>query len=293
MPLVKLSKLLKDAEKGGYAVGYFESWDIYSFEAAIEAAEEENSPIVLGLNDAVSNQEWVDHFGILPLGAYGRAIAEQAGIPISFILSKVGEIDHIKKSFDAGFNAVMFDSQKMPFEDNIYITHKIVEIARPKNIEVLAELGNLADYNDNSDDTIINVDETVEFVNRTNIDLLAISIGNAHLKTEEVFKINIENLIKIRKKINIPLVIYGNGGFPDDTIARIIKAGVSMFHYGTTIKRSFFEELFKKLNEFNSLHPDYQELVGSRKDGDILMPAKKKMKELFKNQIKLYGSSNK
>src|SRR3990172_3691950 len=102
MPLVKLSKLLKDAQAGGYAIGYFESWDTYSFEAVLEAAEETNSPVVLGFGGTMMNQTWLERFGIGALGAYGRAIAEQARVPVAFILNEVKQLEHVRKGVLSG-----------------------------------------------------------------------------------------------------------------------------------------------------------------------------------------------
>ena len=98
MALRKLSELLSQARKSGYAIGYFEAWDMYSFEAVLEAAEEENSPVVLGFGGKMMEQQWLNHFGIVPLGAYGRVIAENAKVPTSFILNEVLDIRHIPRA---------------------------------------------------------------------------------------------------------------------------------------------------------------------------------------------------
>ena len=134
MALKKLSELLKNAQNDGYAVGYFEAWDTYSFEAVTEAAEEEKSPVVLGFGGTMMDQQWLSRFGIEPLGAYGRAIAEKAKVPVSFVLNEVLELKHIAQGVPCGYNVVMLDSCHLAFDENVAITRQVVELAKPYGI---------------------------------------------------------------------------------------------------------------------------------------------------------------
>lgn len=293
MSLVKMSKLLSHAEQNSYALGYFEAWDMYSFEAVLEAAEEENSPVILGFGGTMMQQPWLARFGIAPLGAYGKVIAQNSQVPCGFILNEVLELDHIKKVIGTGFNTVMLDSCHLPFEENVKITAQVVKLTRPHDIEVQAEFGQLPDFGDELKGALTDPDEAVEFVKQTGVDFLAVSIGNVHLQTEGSFDVDIERLVKIREKIDVPLVIHGGSGFPDDVTSSVIKKGVSLFHYGTLMKKAFLDETIIRLKELDIEYIDYQALVGSRKKDDILMPAKNSIKNIVKKQIRLYGSSNK
>ena len=293
MPLVKLSRLLKDAEKDGYAVGYFESWDTYSFEAVLEAAEEKNSPVVLGFGGTMMNQSWLERFGISPLGAYGRVIAEQAKVPVALLLNEVKEIEHIRKGVSSGYNSVMLDSCHLPFEENASITRQVVELAKPLGIEVQAEFGRLPNFGEEAKGTLTDPKQAQAFVEATGIDFLAVSIGNVHLQTEGSTSIDIERLKAIRQLVNVPLVIHGGTGFPPEKVREVIQIGVSFFHFGTSMKKAFFDKIGAAFAGISSVKPDYQALVGSRKGSDVLMTAKNDIKRIVKEMIDLYGSSQK
>jgi ketose-bisphosphate aldolase len=293
MPLVKLSKLLKDAEAGGYAIGYFESWDTYSFEAVLEAAEEANSPVVLGFGGTMMNQAWLERFGIEPLGAYGRVIAERAKVPVAFILNEVKQIEHVRKGVLSGYNTVMLDSCHLPFDENASVTRQVVELAKPLGIEVQAEFGRLPNFGEKAEGTLTDPKQARLFVEATQVDCLAVSIGNVHLQTEGSTIIDIDRLKAIRQLVDVPLVIHGGTGFPPDKIHEVIQIGVSLFHFGTSMKKAFYDKTSMVFGGINSGKPDYQALVGSRKESDVLMAAKIEINNIVKEMISLYGSSNK
>jgi fructose-bisphosphate aldolase class II len=293
MPLVKLSKLLKDAEAGGYAIGYFESWDTYSFEAVLEAAEEANSPVVLGIGGTMMDQNWLKRFGISPLGAYGRAMAEQAGVPAAFILNEVKLLEHVHKGVLSGYNCVMLDSCHLPFDENVSATRQVVGLAKPLGIEVQAEFGRLPTFGEEAKGTLTDPKQASLFVSQTDVDFLAVSIGNVHLQTEGSTSLDIDRLKAIRKMVDVPLVIHGGTGFPPEKIREVIQIGASLFHFGTSMKKAFYDKTATVFNSIGNGKKDYQALVGSRKESDVLMPAKSEIKRIVKEMISLYGSTNK
>ena len=293
MPLLPLSELLSQAEKHGYAVGYFESWDMYSFEAVLEAAEEASSPVVLGFGGMMMDRSWIKRFGIEPLGAYGRVIAEQAKVPVAFILNEVTELDHIKQGVGSGFNTVMLDTSMLAFEENIKQTCKVVELARPHGVEVQAELGRLPDFGQEPSGTLTDPDEAAQFVKETQVDCLSISIGNVHMQDAGKSPIQTERVKAVRDKVDVPLVIHGGTGFPDQQMAEVIKNGISLFHVGTVMKKACFETTKEYLQRFDAGKQDYQALVGCRKESDMLMPAQRKIKDILKHFLQLFGSAGK
>lgn len=293
MPLVPVTSMLNRARENGYAVGYFESWDTYSFEAVLEAAEESHSPVVLGFGGMMMERSWLMRFGIAPLGAYGRVIAENAKVPVAFILNEVTELEHIKQGVVSGFNTVMLDTSMLPFEENITQTCKVVELAKPHGIEVQAELGRLPDFGQDPSGTLTDPDEAVEFVQRTEVDYLSISIGNVHMQDVGKSSVQTDRVKAVSDKVDVPLVIHGGTGFPEKDIAEVIKNGASLFHVGTVLKKARFEATKKYLDKFNCGQQDYQALIGSRKASDMLMPAKGEIKNIVKSFMKLFGSFGK
>ena len=293
MAVVRLSGLLKRAESGGYAIGYFESWDTYSFEAVLEAAEETASPVVLGFGGTMMNQSWLSRFGVGPLGAYGRAIAEKAKVPVAFILNEVLELEHVEQGLEAGYNTVMLDTSMLSFEENVRQTKKVVGLARPYGVEVQAELGRLPTFGEDASGTLTDPDEALEFVERTGVDCLSISIGNVHLQDSGESSVDIDRVKAVREKVDVPLVIHGGTGFPDKEIGEVIRNGVSLFHVGTIMKQMLFETTRRVFNELGDAKKNYQALVGCRKDTDVLSPAKNEIKKVVKGLMELYGSVGK
>ncbi len=293
MALVKLSELLGEAQAGGYAIGYFEAWDTYSMEAVIEAAQEDRAPVVIGFGGLTMNQDWLNRFGIKPLGAYGRVIAEQSSVPTAFILNEVKKLEHIQEGIGAGYNTVMMDSCHLPYQENVDVTRRVVELARPYDIEVQAELGRLPSFGEDAKGVLTDPDQAQQFVRETKIHFLAISIGNVHLQTEGKCSVDMDRLKAIRSKIDIPLVIHGGTGFPEENLKEVISNGVSLFHFGTLMKKVFLEATQQSLQMIAGGFIDYQSIVGSRKSNDLFIPAKMAIKENVRKYIRLYGASRK
>lgn len=292
MTLVRLSQLLNEAQSGGYALGYFESWDTYSFEAVVEAAEEERSPVVLGFGGMMMDQPWLDRFGIEPLGAYARAMADRTRVPVALMLNEVWELEHALRGIRCGFNTVMLNTCHLPFEQNVQLTRKVVAAAHPNGVEVQAELGRLPEFKGEEAGELTDPDRAEEFVKATGIDFLAVSVGNVHLQTEGKSPLDLDRLEAIRRKVRIPLVIHGGSGFPEDAVRNAIEQGVALFHVGTVMKKGFFRSTRAALA---ALPPegDYQAVVGSRKPSDFLLPGKQVIKDSVRGRMRLYGSSGK
>lgn len=291
MALVPLSQLLHHAQSHHYAVGYFEAWDMYSFEAVLEAAEEEKSPVVLGFGGTMMNQSWLARFGIAPLGAFGYKIAQTAQVPVAFILNEVLELAHIQQGVSAGFNVVMLDSCRLPFAENVAITRQVIQMAKPHGIEVQAEFGRLPTFGETHTGTLTDPQEACRFVEMTGVDFLAVSIGNVHLQTQTGSPVDIHRLQAIRQAVAVPLVLHGGSGFPQDQIDAVIRHGISLFHFGTLMKKAFLESARKTLQPLDPHNADYQALVGSRKETDFLYSAKQEIKKVVRQRLQSYHSA--
>ena len=292
MALVPLSELLQAATVGGYAVGYFEAWDTYSLEAVAEAAEAEQSPVVLGFGGMMMHPPWLDGFGIEPLGAQGRAVAERLSVPAALILNEVWELQHACRGVAAGFNVVMLNTCELPFERNVELTRDLVRFAHAHSVEVQAELGRLPNSGEAGAGELTDPAQAREFVAATGVDFLAVSVGNVHLCTEGSSGVDWHRLRAIRQAVSIPLVIHGGSGLSGETVGGLIEEGVALLHVGTVMKKRFWEAAAQALAD-RSGPPDYQTLVGSRKPGDFLLPGKTAVTESVRGLMRLYGSSGK
>jgi fructose-bisphosphate aldolase class II len=298
MPLVPLPKLLDEALEGGYAIGYFESWDSYSFEAALEIAEEENSPIIVGFGAMMLTDEWLDgRHGIEALGAMGRRLLEGVRVPVSFLLNETHTLEQAQRGVDSGFNFVMIDSQKWPKDAAMEASAKLVEYAHPHGVAVEAEFGSLPDFiggqivDEYASRT--DPDEAAEYVRVTGIDALAVSVGNVHLLTAYKSEIDIPALQAIRAAVpNTPLVLHGGTGFPDEAVRQAIQNGVAKFNVGTRLKKNFLEAVVARTKTWTGDESPH-DLVGSHKETDFLEAGKKAFSETVRDFLRLYGSAGK
>jgi len=285
MPLASLTEILREAQRGHYAVGYFESWNLESMQAVVEAAEEERSPVVIGVNGGLLNLSDPDE--IEYYAAIGKVAARKASVPVALILNETDNFQLICRGIRYGFTCVMVDGAHLPFKDNIELTKKVVEFAHAVGVSVEAALGHSPRANEGfcdkkvPEDFMTKPDEAARFVEETNIDALAISIGNVHVMYEGKARIDFDRLKEIRRMVNVPLVIHGGTGFPDDCVRKAIQMGVCKFNVGTMLRLAFSTSMRKVIEEKaeRGFPEDYLKLVKSI------------MKNLVKKKIRLYRST--
>ena len=293
MTLHSLSSILNNAIKGNYAVGYFESWDSYSFEAILEAAEEEKSPIIMGFGATMLEDNWLDKNGIEFLAASGRALIKDAKVPVAFLLNETHTLEQAIRGVEAGFNTVMIDSHRWEVDKAKREVKALVDIAHKNSVEVEAEFGSLPDYLGgeivDAKSYMTDPAEAKKFVEETGIDCLAVAIGNVHLLTKGSANIDIQRLKDIRSQVSLPIAIHGGTGFPDNQIKEAIANGVAKFNVGTRLKTDYLKsvkEYVTSLDDNCFVH----DIVGSHKKSDFLEVGKDSIKANARKFIKLYGS---
>ena len=289
MPLVPFIDLLNDAQRGGYAVGYFEAWDSYSLEAVLEAAHLEHSPVILGFGCLLLDQAWLENGGIEIFGSLGRVVAGRSQVPVSLLLNEAHTLEHAVRGIDAGFTAVMLATS------DAETIAALTRIAHARDVAVEAELGSLPDGNpegeiDQSHASLTDPDLAAAFVRATHVDALAVSIGNVHTLEGNMAQVDLDRLAEIQRTVGVPLVIHGGTGFPAGAVPAAIARGVAKFNVGTTLKRTLLEELsagLRGLPEGASPH----DLVGSHKSSDLLEVAKHRLVQKLRSLMRLYGSA--
>ena len=293
MTLHSLSSILNNAIKGNYAVGYFESWDSYSFEAILETAEEEKSPIIMGFGATMLEDNWLDKNGIEFLAASGRALIKDAKVPVAFLLNETHTLEQAIRGVEAGFNTVMIDSHRWEVDKAKREVKALVDIAHKNSVEVEAEFGSLPDYLGgeivDAKSYMTDPAEAKKFVEETGIDCLAVAIGNVHLLTKGSANIDIQRLKDIRSQVSLPIAIHGGTGFPDNQIKEAIANGVAKFNVGTRLKTDYLKsvkEYVTSLDDNCFVH----DIVGSHKKSDFLEVGKDSIKANARKFIKLYGS---
>lgn len=162
----------------------------------------------------------------------GKKIQEKASTSVVLHLDHGQDISFVKKAIDFGFNSVMIDASTQSFENNVKTTKEVVDYAHQRGVDVEAEIGfvganeNIENYGV-IDSIYTEANDAVEFVNKTNVDSLAISIGTAHGIYKGEPKINFERLKEIREKVETPLVLHGGSSTGYDNLSKCVQGGIT------------------------------------------------------------------
>jgi len=283
MVLVSLNKILKEAQRCGYAVGYFESWNLESTRAAVKAAEEERAPVIIGFNGsflAVRRRDLESY------ASMGKLLAAKASVPVSLLLNEASDFQQIVQGIRFGFSSVMIDGSFLPFEKNVNLTRKIVEVCHSVDVSVEGQMDELPHAKDgvfhgDIKDFLTDTEKVASFVRETDIDALSVSVGNIHVLYKEKAKIDFTRLKKIKELIDIPLVIHGATGISDNDIQKMIKLGVFKINIGTELRLNFINGLSKAVGKSIITDPE-----------EILDFAEQEMKDLIRKKMKIYGCSS-
>ncbi len=231
--LVNLNDVLKKAQEGKYAVGLFNTTDSDMLEAVISAAEEMNSPVIIGTAEVLLP------YGELKLiGPSMIAAAKRAKVPVVVHYDHGLTIERCMEALDLGFSSIMFDGSAGGNEENIASTAKMVEIAHSRGATVEGEIGHVGNADTESDlgtDRYTTPDEAVDFIKATGVDALAIAIGTAHGAYKEKPCLDIGRLSEIRAAVNTPLVLHGGSGLSDDDFRNTIANGIAKVNIFTDL----------------------------------------------------------
>lgn len=292
MSLISMKNILKDAQEKKYIVGYFEAWDYGSLNATLKAAEEMKSAIIIGFGGRSfeSSAGW-DEVKLASFASMGKIMAQDSSVPTAFILNEVEDLEIIKKGMRLGFNSLMFDGSFLPLKENIKLTRKVVKEAARIGIDVEGQVGRIPEKGEGIDkNSLTSPQGAAYFVEKTGVSALAISVGNIHMATDEESSIDLGLLEEINRATNVPLVMHGGTGFPDTLVNEVINRGVYKFNVGTILKEVFVKEVKETLKKEDLSKADFQELLGSNSQADILEKGYFAVKEVVKEKLKLYSS---
>ena len=308
MPLVTTKEMFEKSMNEGFAIGAFNVNNMEIIQAIVDAAQEENSPVILQASSSA-----IKYARPTYLKKMVEAAVEETNIPIVLHLDHGPDFETCKACIDAGFTSIMIDGSKFSFEENVAITKKVVDYAHERGVVVEAELGKLAGIEDDvnvseNDAKYTDPEQAKEFVEKTGCDSLAIAIGTSHgaYKFKGEAKLRFDILAQIKEKIpNTPIVLHGastvipelvamcneNGGnipgakgVPDEILNEASKSGVSKINVDTDLRLAMTGAIRKVLKEDPSV-------FDPRK---YLTPARELIKETVKHKIKdVFGSSNK
>ena len=281
MALVTTKKMLLDAQAGGYAVGAFNVENMEMVQAVIAAAEELGAPVIMQTTPSTLNYAGPEFYF-----ANVKAAAEGARIPVAIHLDHGNSFELAVKAFRNGYTSIMIDGSHHVFEENVEITRRVVEVCHSAGIPVEAELGKVGgkeDSLDGGDGGYTVPEEAAEFAERTEVDSLAVAIGTAHGVYKGIPRLDVDRLSEIRKVVEVPLVLHGTSGVPDETVRECIERGICKVNYATDLRIAFTDGV----KECLAANP---KVFDPKKYGGA---GRGKVKEYVKSRILVCGSNQK
>ena len=273
--LVSTKKIILDAQNGGYAVGAFNTSDFEITKAILAAAVKLSSPVIIQ-----TSEKSIAYAGLEVLASMVREMAQKVNIPIALHLDHGSTLEIVGKALENGYTSVMYDCSGLTFFENISFTCRAVEIANRYNATCEGELGSIGKIGKDSDFT--NPSDVSEFVKKTQVDMLAISIGSKHGDTGDE-KLDINLLKKIKQITNIPLVLHGASGLPEEDIKQAIKNGICKINIDTDIRHTFSRAV-----------REIPQQMSTENDPRIIMTkVMVEIQKLIEAKIKLFGSVEK
>jgi ketose-bisphosphate aldolase len=298
MPLIPMRNLMRHALAKKYAVGYFEAWNMESLQAVVNAAEETNSPVIIGFGGQfVGSKKRKVKENIYHYGHLGSAMAKHSKVPVALLLNEAHEVSLLMNGLKSGFNAIMLEGNGMPASEFIEINKYLVKTAHYFGADVEAEVGKLPD-SDISNNTInggkkTDVDEAINFVKETGIDALAVAVGNVHLLENKKVTLDFDLIATLRKKIPVPLVLHGGTGIAFDELEEAIRLGVCKVNVGTVLKRAYLDYIQSYLKDHNVKKMDPHNVIGRGGEEDMLCGAREAVTDVILGFMKILGCENK
>lgn len=282
MPFVSGKDLLTHALENNYAVGAFSAHNAETIQAILLAAEEEQAPIMIQVG-----QRAIQNIGLEPMTKMIEIFAKDSTVPICIHLDHSREYNQTMQAIQLGFQSVMFDGSALSFEENVTITKKVAETARALGIGSEGEIGKIGGTEDDitvaeEDAMITTREEAVAFVEATDVDYLAVSIGTAHGMYKNPPKLAFERLREISQATKKPIVLHGGSDVPDDQIIKAVSLGIAKINVDTELRQAFTQGMLEVLDQDRA---EYH-LAVSLGRGREAMQAK------VQEKIRLFGSAN-
>ena len=270
MTIATLNDVLKPAMLGSYAVAGLVVLGWEDAKAYVEAAEEAGLPVILQAGPGCRK-----HTPVPILGKMFRYLAEQATVPVVCHIDHARTLEECREGIEHGFSSVMIDGSMLPLDENITLTVRVVELARSSGVSVEGEVG-VVGYASGTASSHTSAEEAAMFERKTGVDALAISIGNLHLQTEKVARIDLTSLRAIETVTTVPLVLHGGSGIPSAMRRELATTSrVKKFNIGTELRMAFGAALRASLDlqpdEFDRIRLLASTIPASRKAAKLIM----------------------
>ena len=241
--LVNLQYVLDLAEQGGFCVPAFNVYNMESVIGVLQAAEEMRAPVIMQVYPRLMKEE-TGYF----LSPVILAAAKKATVPVCFHLDHGPSELETTRSLRYGATGIMLDGSKLPFEENIALTRRVVETCSHVGVQVEGELGHVGFTSDPDIDEFTTPEDAKYFVEQTGVACLAVAVGTAHGRYTKPPKLDITRISQIREATNrTALVLHGGSGVPDEEIKKAVAAGIRKMNFATDVCFSFLDCCLEEL----------------------------------------------
>ena len=298
MALYSFKKMLLEAKQGKYAVGYFEPWNLESILAVIDAAEETKSPVIIGVcGDYLLGKDRIDPIPLSVAYSLCESAAKAAEVPVSILFNETSVVSDAIAAAKAGFSGVMFHSEGMDEETYIESLREVVKQAELYDTCVEGEFGHLSTSLDGTMDKadkgeIKNSEAVLDFLNKTGVGALSVSIGNAHLLVNGKASLDFDLFESIAKSVDTPLVIHGGSGISGEDVKKLVSLGMVKLNVGASLKKAFAEAMKEKMDSISSyINPN--DLLGKGGNTDVMTAGRLAMKKVTLKYLDWLGCAGK
>jgi len=291
MPLHSLQEILSDARREAYGVPYCESWNLESAQAVVAAAERVGSPAIVGFNGGFLQHRSRQYPEKLAWYAGVRLALETTRVPVALLLNESTSVEQIEEAIQLGFNAVMPDNEGLASDEYRKLVKRVVAVSHRSGVWVEAQIGTLPAGNSAPDCTGDMTDPhfAASFVAETGVDALAISIGNVHVMTSGKASPDFGLLRRIRRMLDVPLVVHGGTGLTPASIREMVALGATKFNFGTVLKQAYLEAVGQALASYHppcNPHP----YLGIGGNEDIMIAGREAVRRKVEELIEICGS---
>jgi ketose-bisphosphate aldolase len=283
MPLENMKAMLSKAAGEDYAVGAFNILDYNSTRAVVLAAEQVKAPVIIQ-----TSAKTVIFWGTSAIISWIRQLTDPSSVPIALHLDHCKDLKLIKECIESGWTSVMIDASSKPFEENLSLSTEVVEMARPKDVTVEAELGAIVGVEDDihvkeQDAHLADSEQAIKFCAEVKPDCFAPAIGTAHGVYKGEPKIAYDLLKEIAAKTAVPIALHGGTGLADEVFKKCISLGCTKVNISTQLKYAFIDGFVAYHNANNT---EYNPLK-------VIDAQLRQLQAGIVEKIKLFGSAGK
>jgi ketose-bisphosphate aldolase len=298
MPTVSFTRMMADAERHGYAVGYFESWNLESLLAVADAAEAARSPVILGFSGiALPHPRRVHPEHLVDYAALGRAVCDRLSVPACLLFNESADFAWVEEAVRLGFGMVMFTDESLPLEKQAALVKRSAALAHAAGAAAEGEIDSLPGVGGGlsaapEEKHLTTVEKARAFVAETGVDSLAVNVGQVHLHGRTAVHLDLERVSALKAAVRTPLVLHGATSIPREDLGEAIRRGVRKVNVGSILKKSFLEAMRAAGVAAGSAYNPY-EVIGSGLAVDVMTAGRAAMQKVVEQYMVLFGSAGK